>query len=201
MDRRQRKTREAIFNAFIELLAEKNVNRITVAEIIEKADVGRATFYAHFDTKDFLQKEMAEELICHVFDSVNNTTDHRHIFDDKKHEFADNKYNHTPYSLFLHLFQHLKANDKQIMQLISGQNNELFLRYFKAKLMEFVIKHQSVFVNESTKALPKDFWMNHIAITFIETIRWWGDNKQMYTAEQITEYVISVLQMDKENNR
>ena len=41
MDRRQRKTRESIFKAFIELLSEKDFAQITVGEIIERADVGK----------------------------------------------------------------------------------------------------------------------------------------------------------------
>ena len=53
MDRRRRKTREAIFSAFIALLSKKDFEQITVGEIIEKADIGRATFYAHFETKEF----------------------------------------------------------------------------------------------------------------------------------------------------
>ena len=56
MDRRQRKTREAIFSAFTELLSQKDYTQITVGEIIALADVGRATFYAHFETKDYLLK-------------------------------------------------------------------------------------------------------------------------------------------------
>ena len=96
MDRRQRKTREAIFNAFIAILSKKDFNSITVGEIIEKADVGRATFYAHFETKDFLLKELCEELFCHIFDSLDNDrNEHRHIFECE-----------APDSVFLHLFRH-----------------------------------------------------------------------------------------------
>ena len=62
MDRRQRKTREAIFKAFTELLSAKDFDQITVGEIIKLSDVGRSTFYSHFETKDFLLKELCEEL-------------------------------------------------------------------------------------------------------------------------------------------
>ena len=67
MDRRQRKTREAIFKAFTELLSQKNFDQITVGEIIESADIGRATFYSNFETKDYLLKEFCKELFCHIF--------------------------------------------------------------------------------------------------------------------------------------
>ena len=68
MDRRQRKTRESIFGAFVELMSEKDFAHITVGEVIDRANVGRATFYAHFETKDFLLKELCRELFDHIFD-------------------------------------------------------------------------------------------------------------------------------------
>ena len=183
MDRRQRKTREAIFGGFTELLSEKDFNQITVGEIIERADVGRATFYSHFETKDFLLKEFCEELFCHIFDTEHHQEDeHRHIFSCDSTD-----------SVFLHLLQHLKRNDNNILQLLSSQNNELFLRYFRANLEDLVDSHLSLFESQKNTSLPDQFWKNHIASTFVETIRWWIDNGMKESPEVIAEYFFAVV--------
>lgn len=178
MDRRQRKTREAVFKAFTELLSEKNVSQITVGKIIERADIGRATFYAHFETKDFLLKELCEELFCHIFDRAEgHSNEHRHIFD------CD-----APDSVFLHLFRHLAKNDNNISELLSCQNDELFLRYFKEGLARLVESQLELFADRKAEELPDDFWVNHIASTFVETVRWWIDNNMKESPEVITQY-------------
>lgn len=177
MDRRQRKTREAIFSAFIEILSKKDFNSITVGEIIEKADIGRATFYAHFETKDYLLKELCEELFCHLFDSLDNQNNHRHIFE------CD-----APGSIFLHLFQHFEKNDNNILALISGRNNDLFLRYFKENLHKLIESQISVFDFQKNKNLPESFRINHISAVFVETVRWWVSNGMKENSETITEY-------------
>lgn len=183
MDRRQRKTREAIFSAFTELLSKKDFNQITVGEIIEKADVGRATFYSHFETKDFLLKEFCKELFCHIFDSENNN-EHGH-----KHIFACNSSD----SAFLHLLQHLKNNDNNILTLLSSQNNELFLRYFRSNLKVLVENHLDLFELQKDKKIPLPFWKNHIVSTFVEIIRWWIDNGMHETPEVIIEYFFIIV--------
>ena len=178
MDRRQRKTREAIFSAFTELLAQKDFNQITVGEIIEKADIGRATFYSHFETKDFLLKAFCEELFCHIFDAENHDgQDHRHIF---RCDGAD--------SAFLHLFQHIGRNDNNILLLLSSQNNELFLRYFRSNLERLIESQLSAFDDSRDNRLPDAFWKNHIIATFVETLKWWIANGRKESPETITEY-------------
>ena len=177
MDRRQRKTRNAIFSAFIELLSEKHYSNITVGEIIEKADVGRATFYSHFETKDFLLKALLDELFCHIFDSLNNSHNHKHIFDCN-----------APESVFLHLIQHLKKNDNNILKLFTSKNNELFTEYFKANLKKLVESQLDTFPNEKTKKLPKELRITLISSAFAEIIKWWVKNGMKESEEELAEY-------------
>lgn len=178
MDRRQRKTREAIFEAFTQLLSEKSFEKLTVGEIIQRADVGRATFYAHFETKDFLVKELCQELFCHIFDSVSVfPADHKHIFDCEENG-----------SVFLHLIKHLQKNDNNILKLLFGRNNELFSGYFKKNLEKLVESQLSLFEGRKSQLLPRDFWINHITATFVETVRWWVEKGMKESPETVEEY-------------
>ena len=53
-DRRVRRTQHALLHALMELTVERSYDRVTVQDIIDRADVGRSTFYAHFRDKDDL---------------------------------------------------------------------------------------------------------------------------------------------------
>jgi AcrR family transcriptional regulator len=53
-DRRVTRTRKLLQEALIELILEKGYESLTVQEILERAGVGRSTFYAHFRDKDEL---------------------------------------------------------------------------------------------------------------------------------------------------
>jgi AcrR family transcriptional regulator len=182
MDRRQRKTKLAIFHAFTSLLAQKDYSQITVGEIIEKADVGRATFYAHFETKDYLLKAFCQELFCHIFDTIEHNHDHRHIFDC---EGSD--------SVFAHLFQHFQRNDNQLLTLLSSQNNGLFLDYFRSNLVLLIESQLPYFASRKPEGIPDSYWQNHIAATFVETLRWWISRGLQESAETIAGYFLYVI--------
>lgn len=53
-DRRVARTRRALHEALIGLILEKGYDAITIGDIVDRADVGRSTFYAHFVDKDAL---------------------------------------------------------------------------------------------------------------------------------------------------
>ena len=184
MDRRQRKTREAIFSAFIELLSVKNYNAISVQEIIDNADIGRATFYAHFETKDFLLKELCEELFRHIIDTEIGKGDNNNHYHCK---FSGD-------SVFLHLLKHLQQNDNNILGLLSSENNEIFLRYFKSNLKQLIIVEYLESGILKNSKLPQDYLVNHISASFVETVEWWISQKKRETPEKITEYFLATIE-------
>src|SRR3954467_9244852 len=54
-DRRSERTRQLLNAALIELMLEQRYDEITVQEIIDRANIGRSTFYAHYlDKEDLL---------------------------------------------------------------------------------------------------------------------------------------------------
>ncbi len=61
-DRRVRRTRRALQNALLALMVEKSYDAITVQDIIDRADVGRSTFYSHFTDKRALLDSGFEDL-------------------------------------------------------------------------------------------------------------------------------------------
>src|SRR5215510_4033298 len=61
-DRRVQKTRKLLQDALIELVAEKGYESVTIREILDTANVGRSTFYAHFQDKDQLLHSILDRL-------------------------------------------------------------------------------------------------------------------------------------------
>ena len=110
MDRRQQKTREAIFSAFSSLLSKKNYSKITVQEIIDTANVGRTTFYAHFETKDNLLREMCNSLFNHVFSDV--------LQIENTHDFS--KATDKTVTSITHILYHLRDNHRNILEILNN---------------------------------------------------------------------------------
>lgn len=62
-DKRVRRSRRLIKEAFITLIADKGFKSVTVKDIINKADYNRTTFYAHFNSKEELTEVLVTEMI------------------------------------------------------------------------------------------------------------------------------------------
>lgn len=184
MDRRQQKTRKAIYEAFTALLAEKNYNNITVQNIIDAADVGRTTFYAHFETKDDLLKSLCEELFGHIIVSAA----------DSAHSSGLYSQIHAPQSVFCHLLQHLQKNDNNILGLLSCKSSDLFLQYFKDSMSKLIQNRFTIRKTEGAMEIPQDFLINHITGSFVEMVNWWIKGHMQQTPEELDRYFCAVIE-------
>lgn len=70
MDYRIEKTKRSIYNAFIELRAKKPLEKVTVKELCEKAQINKSTFYVYykdvFDLSDKIECEIVENVIKNI---------------------------------------------------------------------------------------------------------------------------------------
>lgn len=182
MDKRIVKTKEAIFVAFFDLLNESSFQQISVGDIIEKANIGRSTFYSHFTSKDDLLSAVCQHLFDHVFVTA-SYSDHRLVDgDDFEDSLADR---------IAHLFYHFKQNDDKVLTLFRLNDD-----YFRRSLHEQLALHLSPPVQEyffSNSTIPPLLLQEHIISTFISCLNWWLRYASDKTAEDISQYFLDLL--------
>lgn len=109
-DRRVRRTRESLWRSLVELTLEKGYGRVTVQDILDRADVGRSTFYTHFQGKDDLLVSGFEELRAEMAAAARNSPDDvlspmravfRHI-DERRELFRATAGKYEPALLVVH---------------------------------------------------------------------------------------------------
>jgi AcrR family transcriptional regulator len=172
MDRRQRRSRASIMKAFMQLLSEKDYAHITVQEIIDAADVGRTTFYAHFETKDALLETFCEELFSHAFAA--------HLSNEPTHDFSHQKSLETRIT---HVLYHLADDMDALRGIMSEGNDSVFARIFKRYLADVFAESELV----EAEGVPQDYLINHAVCDFMEAVRWWARNPS-YTPEDISRF-------------
>jgi len=179
MDRRQQKTRDAIFTAFNDLLNKKKYNSITVQDIIDRANIGRSTFYSHFETKDELLKAMCTDIFNHVFS--------KHLDSEKTHDFSDA--NHGLEPTLTHVLYHLQDSKTELTGILSSESGEVFMSFLKQYLRELFSKYMDIIKVDA----PDDFIINHLVGSFSEAIIWWINAKMKVKPEQVAKYFVNVI--------
>lgn len=70
MDLRAKKTKRSIKNAFLQLRAKKDIERITVKELTDLAEISKATFYLHYHDIYDLSNELEQEVIQSCLENI-----------------------------------------------------------------------------------------------------------------------------------
>jgi AcrR family transcriptional regulator len=120
-DRRVQKTHAAIMQAFEKLLMKKSYDAITIQDIIDEANIGRSTFYAHFETKDSLLEAICSGLFDHIFAD--------HLNAEPGHDFSGSE--EDVEAKIIHTLYHLQEDRKRLSRIFSCESAGLFWEYFQ----------------------------------------------------------------------
>jgi AcrR family transcriptional regulator len=168
-DRRSQRTRQLLGAALIELMLEKGYGSISVSDLIERANVGRSTFYAHYRDKDDL---LVSEL-NRVVDLLNE-----HLTGDEPAR--------SPFFSSLGFFRHLAEQYDLYKALFWSPGADLLFKHEQRYLSEKI--EQRLAQSGQAFSVPLSVLANYLAGSFLTLLKWWLDNKMIYSPEQMDEF-------------
>lgn len=170
MDRRVRKTRQALQEALITLILERGYEALTVQDILDRANVGRSTFYAHFyDLEDLLQSEfevLQAEFEQHIAQAPQQGDD--------------------IWAISRLMFQHAQAY-RRLYQAVVGKSSEKIIQTQLKHYLSLQIRAKLQISWGKNDAITLDMLENYLVTAFMGLLKWWLDKDLPYTAAQIAQ--------------
>jgi AcrR family transcriptional regulator len=177
-DRRISRTRQALHESLIALILEKHYDEITVQDIIDRANVGRSTFYTHYRDKEDLFRTGWERLLRGIAGHIDLTT-----------EGAEKP---LPIEWF---FLHLKEEANRFYRALvrSQMADRLFTYgiYYLAKCLEE--DHADLPPEKFSTNVPLPVLANFISLQIFGLLKWWLDNEMPYSPKEMSEMFFKLV--------
>jgi AcrR family transcriptional regulator len=155
VDRRVQRTRQLLQNALIGMMVEKGYEATTVQDIIDRANVGRATFYAHFADKETLLASRIEDL--------------RALLAQRQREAVQ------PLGFSLAMFEHAREHLPLYGAIIGRESGAFVLQRIHRTIADLVAPDLKAVGFKGTaeqRALAVEF----VAGAFMAVLTWWLDH-------------------------
>lgn len=185
-DKRVLKTKTSIKRAFMELAEDKEISKITISELSERALVNRSTFYLHYSDVADVAADIDEEIserICSCIDDYDITD-----------IYGSN------YSLFRKLTNRLEGNALMKRYIISSTISDAVIARMKEVFVDKAIRTiMRKFPHISEKRLT--YPLTYAAAGIVDSyVKWVRQDKPAITLEElirdtsfITEHIISKI--------
>jgi AcrR family transcriptional regulator len=170
IDRRVARTRRTLHEALIRLIMRKGYDALTVQEIIDEADVGRATFYAHYRGKDDLLRGGFERL--------------RGELKAARLEARRSKKG-RPLPFSLAMFEHACAYRDVYRAMLGGQGSIIAINEIRRVLTELV-KEDLAEVGDDV-AVPRELMLQFVVGTFLTALTWCLEKRPKLQPSQIDD--------------
>jgi AcrR family transcriptional regulator len=174
-DRRVRRTRRLLREALLALILEKGYDRVTVQDVLDRADVGRATFYAHFRDKDDLLLSSSEEL---------RESLRQHLAAAAR---GDGDRSGEGLEVARGLFEHAAGHRRLNRALVGRRAGAVVLKHAREQLATLLREHLEEVVTSRrlTPTVPLEVTVQYLASALLGMLTWWLDNDTPYSAEQM----------------
>ena len=182
MDKRVERTKQKVYTAFADLLREGDSKRITVEDILSRANVSRSTFYAHFKTKQDVLDSLSRDIFEHVFSHS--------LREEKTHDFSKSsvyEYDH----LLTHILYHLHDEKELVSVILKSNERSSFLQTIREELLPVASFAVSTGLF-AKKEVPPRLQESAIIESFIVLIRYWFDTDCKENPETLTSYFFAM---------
>ena len=165
------------------LTNKSGYEKINVKDIIQEANVGRSTFYDHFETKDELARAICYALFEHIFGE--------NVPVCSTHDFSKTPINTK--NRITHILYHLRDKRQYYLGILKYLHGSMFLRFMREYMQQHIqISFTNVTEYHMTN-IPEDFIRNHITNSLIGMIHWWLRNGMQQTPEEMAEYFCTLM--------
>jgi AcrR family transcriptional regulator len=174
-DRRVQRTRNMLFEALLDLMVEKGYDAITVQDIIDRANVGRSTFYSHFLDK--------EQLLLENLVQLREFLKQQCVMHSLPTESGGYRFGFS-----LAMLQHVQSH-KLIFKAVAGkQSGVLVIYHIKSMLTEIAREEIAAFLPSSTSLnIPQDVAVEFVVNTFWSILSWWMEQNMPYSATEMDQ--------------
>ena len=187
LDRRVQRTRKSLQDSLMALILEEGYDEISIQDITEKANLGRATFYLHFKDKDELLLEVMNQLIVDFMEQAPQLTEAQWRLQDTK--------------TIVKLFDFAAAHYDLYRILTIGSGGITASRQLHHSIAENIMGFIQAELDSlnAEPTLPIDFIANHFSGSLLATIYWWLDNDLPYTAEEMATMFQKINLLNRDN--
>ncbi|WP_154838445.1 TetR/AcrR family transcriptional regulator [Staphylococcus sp. Marseille-Q1834] len=182
-DRRIRKTKSAIKKAFIQLLKEKDLDKITVQDISDQADINRGTFYLHYEDKYTLLSDMEDEYISEIW----SLTQFNQFNANSPETIADEFINNTLTKILQHIADNMDFYHT-ILQLDRKSKLEDKIYFLIKENMQKYIS-----VNNEIDGIPEMYFHSYVAGATISIIKYWVQDEHRISVDELTQHIFKIV--------
>ncbi len=182
-DRRVRRTQKSLHEALIALLLEKNYDELTVQEILDRANVGRSTFYMHFDGKD--------QLLLHGVDEL-----HLMLDSALERDKVTMKPDERVIGFSRAMFEHAHGYRNVYYALLNTQGWPRVRQRIENVVEQLIRRESSTEIRrlKNPKSdVPVDLFVHYLAASFFAVLVWWIERRSRLTPPQIDDVYRSLV--------